>query len=112
MGKFTLLGCLTMAKKCQINRDLKRIDLIQAQRSLRANLKKIIIDPNASDEDKFKAQRKIQRLSRNGSRTRKTTRCAVSGRSHAVYQKFGLSRIAFRTLALEGKLPGVIKASW
>ena len=40
------------------------------------------------------------------------TRCQRCGRPKAVYRKFMLSRIAFRTLALEGKLPGIKKASW
>lgn len=101
-----------MAKTSQIHRDLKRDRLIQLQKEKRAELRKIIRSPDADDDAKEAAQRKMQRLSRDGSRTRKTTRCIVSGRSHAVYKKFCLSRIAFRTLALEGKLPGVTKASW
>lgn len=40
------------------------------------------------------------------------TRCQVCGRARAVYRKFRVCRICFRTLALEGKLPGVRKASW
>jgi small subunit ribosomal protein S14 len=40
------------------------------------------------------------------------TRCEVCGRSRAVYKKFRLCRICFRNLALEGKIPGVRKASW
>ena len=44
--------------------------------------------------------------------TREYTRCNKCGRPKAVYRKFGLCRICFRTLALKGFLPGVIKASW
>ena len=44
--------------------------------------------------------------------TREYTRCAKCGRAHAVYRKFGLCRICFRKMALEGLLPGVLKASW
>ncbi|MBN2563104.1 MAG: type Z 30S ribosomal protein S14 [Phycisphaerae bacterium] len=43
---------------------------------------------------------------------RKYTRCQVCGRSRAVYRKFRLCRICFRTMALEGRIPGVRKASW
>lgn len=43
---------------------------------------------------------------------RNYTRCSVCGRSHAYLRKFGLCRICFRKLALEGELPGVTKASW
>ncbi len=40
------------------------------------------------------------------------TRCQVCSRPRAVYRKFKLCRICFRSLALEGKIPGVRKASW
>ena len=40
------------------------------------------------------------------------TRCQVCGRSRAVYRKFRLCRICLRKLALEGKVPGMRKASW
>jgi small subunit ribosomal protein S14 len=40
------------------------------------------------------------------------TRCQRCGRSHAVYQKFGLCRICLREMAHAGELPGVTKASW
>ncbi len=45
-------------------------------------------------------------------RTRKRNRCKRCGRDHGYIRKFGLCRICFRELALEGKLPGVVKASW
>ncbi|MBP6218351.1 MAG: type Z 30S ribosomal protein S14 [Oligoflexales bacterium] len=44
--------------------------------------------------------------------TRAYTRCNQCGRAHAVYRKFGLCRICFRSMALKGFLPGVLKASW
>jgi len=39
-------------------------------------------------------------------------RCRMCGRSRAVYRKFGVCRICFRNLALDGLIPGVRKASW
>jgi len=39
-------------------------------------------------------------------------RCRVCGRRRGYMGKFQLCRICFRMLALEGKLPGVIKSSW
>ena len=39
-------------------------------------------------------------------------RCMLCGRARAVYRKFGICRICFRTLALKGLIPGVKKASW
>jgi len=45
-------------------------------------------------------------------KVRKYTRCHRCGRARAVYRKFGLCRICFRELALQGEIPGVTKASW
>lgn len=44
--------------------------------------------------------------------TRRVRRCELCGRSRAVYRKFKVCRICFRSLAHEGKVPGVRKASW
>lgn len=44
--------------------------------------------------------------------SRAYTRCSCCGRPRAVYRKFGLCRICFRKMALNGELPGVTKASW
>ncbi|HOO97257.1 MAG TPA: type Z 30S ribosomal protein S14 [Caldisericia bacterium] len=44
--------------------------------------------------------------------TRKTNRCMVCGRPRAYYRKFGLCRLCLRKLANEGKIPGLVKASW
>ena len=44
--------------------------------------------------------------------SRKQNRCQITGRSRSVYRKFGISRIMLRQLALEGKIPGMRKASW
>ena len=45
-------------------------------------------------------------------KTRGYSRCRRCGRARAVYRKFGVCRICLRKLALEGKIPGVHKASW
>jgi small subunit ribosomal protein S14 len=54
----------------------------------------------------------LQKLPRNSSPSRLHNRCEMSGRPRGYMRKFGLSRIAFRELALDGKIPGVTKASW
>jgi len=54
----------------------------------------------------------LQRLPRDASPTRLRNLCALTGRSRAVYRKFRVSRIKLRELALEGKVPGMRKASW
>lgn len=54
----------------------------------------------------------LQKLPRNSSATRVRNRCNVTGRGRAVYRKFGLCRNIFRQMSLEGKIPGIRKASW
>jgi small subunit ribosomal protein S14 len=54
----------------------------------------------------------LQKLPRDASPTRLRNLCALTGRSRGVYRKFKLSRIKLRELALEGKVPGMRKASW
>jgi small subunit ribosomal protein S14 len=54
----------------------------------------------------------VQKLPRNANPTRLHHRCNLTGRPRGYIRKFGLSRIAFRELALDGKIPGVVKASW
>jgi small subunit ribosomal protein S14 len=44
--------------------------------------------------------------------TRVRNRCKVCGRPRGYIRRFGLCRICFRELALEGKIPGVVKSSW
>jgi len=44
--------------------------------------------------------------------TREYTRCTICGRPHSVLQKYGICRVCFRELALQGKIPGVKKSSW
>lgn len=54
----------------------------------------------------------LQKLPRNSSPTRRRNLCALTGRSRGNYRKFKCSRIMLRKLALEGKIPGMRKASW
>jgi len=51
-------------------------------------------------------------LPRDASPTRVRNMCALTGRTRGVYRKLGISRIKLRDLALEGKIPGMKKASW
>ncbi len=101
-----------MAKKSSIQRNLKRQRLVEKYAAKKAELKKILNDPKTSDEDFFVAQRKLCKIPRNASKIRVRNRCSITGRPRAYIRKFGLSRITFRELALDGKLPGVTKSSW
>lgn len=101
-----------MAKLSQVLRDERRKKLIARDAEKRAGLRKRLNDPNVPIEEKFQIQEQFAKLPRNSCPTRLNRRCKVSGRSRAYYRKFGISRIAFRELALRGQLPGVRKSSW
>ncbi len=101
-----------MAKKSSIERNKKRERLVAKYAAKKAELKKILKDPKTDDEAFFEAQRKLSKIPRNASKIRLRNRCAITGRPRGYIRKFGLSRITFRELALDGKLPGVTKSSW
>jgi small subunit ribosomal protein S14 len=54
----------------------------------------------------------LDKLPRNSSPVRQHNRCALTGRPRGYMRHFGISRVVFRDMALDGKLPGVVKASW
>lgn len=95
-----------------IAREKKRQRLVEKYAVLRTELKRVMKDPSTADEDFYQAQRKLAKLPRNSSKIRLRNRCAVTGRPRAYLRKFRLSRITFRELALQGKIPGVTKSSW
>ena len=101
-----------MAKLSQVLRDKKRDQLIVKYAARRAELRAKIKDPNVDPDEKLALVTQLTALPRNSCPTRKTRRCFMTGRSKAVYRKFGLSRISLRNLALAGDVPGVIKSSW
>ena len=101
-----------MAKLSSINKNNRRLKISNKFYTKRKKLKKIIMDKKISLEERFKAQMKLSSLPRDSSRTRVRNRCQITGRPHGVYRKLKISRIALRELGLEGKIPGMIKASW
>ncbi|MEE9445409.1 MAG: 30S ribosomal protein S14 [Cocleimonas sp.] len=101
-----------MAKKSMIAREAKRAKLAAKYAKRRAELKEIVRSPNSSFEQVMAATDSLQKLPRDSSLVRKRNRCAITGRPHGVYQKFGLCRNKIRESAMEGDLPGLTKASW
>lgn len=89
-----------MAKKSQLARLAKKQKLVAKYAEKRAALKL------AGDAEG------LQKLPRNSSPVRLKNRCAITGRTRGYMRVFGLSRMEFRELAREGKIPGVKKASW
>ncbi len=101
-----------MAKLSQVLRDQRREKLIAKYAEKRKALRMRLNDANVSIEEKFQIQEAFAKLPRNSCSTRLNRRCKISGRARGYYRKFGISRIAFRELALKGHLPGVRKSSW
>jgi small subunit ribosomal protein S14 len=89
-----------MSKKSIIARQAKREKMVAKYAAKRAALKE------AGD---YQA---LALLPKNSSPVRLKNRCKLTGRPRAYIRRFGISRIKFRELALEGKIPGVKKTSW
>jgi small subunit ribosomal protein S14 len=101
-----------MAKKSSIEKNNRRKRIVARFAAKRKALKETIRKPSTSSEDRAAATIALQKLPRDASPIRIRNRCEMTGRSRGYIRAFGLSRIALRELALEGKIPGVRKASW
>ncbi|MEM7549220.1 MAG: 30S ribosomal protein S14 [Bacteroidota bacterium] len=89
-----------MARLAVIARERKRQKLVDQYAKKRAELKE------AGD---YQA---LDKLPRNSSPVRLHNRCRLTGRPKGYMRKFGISRVTFRQMASDGKIPGVTKASW
>ena len=101
-----------MAKKSMIMRERKRAVLVKRYAKKRAMLKAVIRSVSSSDEERLDAQAKLNAMPRDASATRIRNRCAITGRPHGYYRKFGLARNKLREAAMKGEIPGLTKASW
>ena len=101
-----------MAKLSLINRQAKRMRIVQKYASKRAELKATISDQSLTGEERLEAMHQLQRLPRDSSPVRLRNRCRMTGRPHGVYRKFGLGRNKLREAAMQGDVPGLVKASW
>lgn len=101
-----------MAKRCMINREIKREKLVKKYAVKRAELKKQMLNSTLSFEERQEAAKKFHALPRNSSASRMRNRCNITGRPHGYYRKFGLSRNKLREHAMAGDIPGLVMASW
>ena len=101
-----------MAKRSMINREVRRSRLVNRYAKKRQALKAIIKSPETSYEEKQDAVRRLQALPRDSSPCRLRNRCRVTGRPKGFYRKFGLGRNKLREAAMNGDVPGLVKASW
>ena len=89
-----------MAKESLKAREVKRQKLVDKYAAKRAALKA------AGDYVG------LQNLPKNSNPIRLHNRCKITGRPKGYMRQFGVSRINFRFMALDGLIPGVKKASW
>ena len=89
-----------MAKLSVIAREKKRERMVAKYADLRKKLKE------AGDFDA------LDKLPRNSAKVRLHNRCLLTGRPKGYMRKFGICRVKFRTMALDGLIPGITKASW
>ena len=89
-----------MARESIKARERKRERLVAKYATKRAELKA------AGDYEA------LDKLPRNSSKVRLHNRCKLTGRPKGYMRKFGISRVTFREMASEGKIPGVTKSSW
>lgn len=101
-----------MAKTAIVNRNNKRQKIVNKFALKRKKLYEQINDFSLSDDDRLLARQEFQRLPRDSSPVRLRNRCSLTGRPRGVYSKFGLGRNKLRDMAMSGKIPGLIKASW
>jgi len=101
-----------MAKVSMMEREKKRAQIAKRYANKRAEIKAILKDANSTDDDRWEAQLRLQKLPRDASPCRQRRRCRLTGRPHGVYRRFGLGRNKLREAAMRGDVPGLIKASW
>lgn len=89
-----------MARESLKAREIKRAKLVAKYAEKRAQLK--------ADGD----YEGLDKLPKNSSPVRLHNRCKLTGRPKGYMRKFGISRVTFREMANEGKIPGIKKASW
>ncbi|MDL2295951.1 30S ribosomal protein S14 [Lachnospiraceae bacterium OttesenSCG-928-E19] len=100
-----------MAKKALINKQARREQMV-AKYAKKHDALKAQMSVNSSPDERMDAMKKLAKMPRNANPTRLRNRCSVTGRSRGYSRVFGLCRQQVRTLASDGKLPGVRKSSW
>ncbi len=95
-----------------IIRDRDRTAMVKRFAAKRKALKEKTGNIHLDYDERLAAQQALQDLPRDASPSRQQRRCVLCGRTHSVFRKFGLCRIHLREFAMNGKIPGIKKASW
>lgn len=101
-----------MAKKSAIAKQKRREAMVQRRFEQRKLLRQRVKDQSLTVEEREMVRDELNKLPRDSAAVRLRNRCQLTGRPRGFYRKFQICRIAFRELASQGFLPGVIKASW
>ena len=101
-----------MAKKSKIARNQQRMIIVERYAAKRLELKKALVDPTSTDEQREAARLGLQKLPRDASPVRLRNRDSIDGRPRGVLSQYGVSRVRFRDMAHRGELPGITKSSW
>ncbi len=99
-----------MAKRSVIERNKKRIVLVEKYQEKRRELKEQI--RTSEGEDRMILQMKLAQMPINSAPNRVRNRCELTGRPRGVYRKFRLARNMVRHFAMLGQIPGIVKSSW
>ena len=95
-----------------VAREVKRRRLVEQFREQREQLKRQLVDPNLTYDERWQTMLDLQILPRDSSRSRQRNRCALTGRPRGYFRRFGLARNALREVVMRGEAPGVVKSSW
>ncbi len=101
-----------MARKSNVAREVRRERMAAKYAARRAALKKRVVEPGLSLEERMEAMMQLQKLPRDSSPCRQRNRCGLTGRPRGYYRRFGLGRNKLREIIMLGEAPGVTKSSW
>jgi small subunit ribosomal protein S14 len=101
-----------MAKTSVVNRNANRKKIGDRLRAKRDQLREAVSNLSLSDDERWEAGQKLQKMPRDSSPTRRRNRCNLCGRPRAYNRLTGLCRLHMRIATINGMVPGMRKASW
>jgi small subunit ribosomal protein S14 len=101
-----------MAKKSAVQKSINKRKLMDKYAKKREDLKKQLANAELDFEERILIQKKLEALPLNSSQVRHKNRCWLTGRPKGYHRDLGLCRNALRTMAHQGLIPGMTKASW
>jgi small subunit ribosomal protein S14 len=103
---------MTTRMSASMTRDQARRATYAAYEETRQGLLALYHDRHISPATRQRVLEALQELDRSTSLTRVTRRCVVTGRGRGVLRRYRMSRLVLRRAFVQGRIPGVFKASW